>query len=200
MALWAPLMQLSLVSAVAAYKNVDYTAIRLADYIILYWDYWQMYQKQQRTDNTVSWIEINTRLCIGSSWGGFIWGNAAFFSGWAVSWDKLGYCWIKKCLESWDKKMFRELLLKPVCMFVKQDLQWQTENCRYCVCMQHSLRIAVPYWEFSRGIMLGKAFFKNLFYKDSALLINVSRYVLTKKNRERLLVKSLHKTKCYLTH
>lgn len=31
--------------------------------------------------------------------------------------------------------------------------------------------------------MLGKAFFKNLFYKDSALLINVSRYVLTKKKK-----------------
>lgn len=40
-----------------------------------------MYQKQQRTNNTVSWIVINIRLCIGSCWGGFIWGNAAFFQG-----------------------------------------------------------------------------------------------------------------------
>lgn len=33
-ALWALLMELSFVSCVAAYKYVDYTAIRLADYII----------------------------------------------------------------------------------------------------------------------------------------------------------------------
>lgn len=33
-ALWAPLMQLSLVSSAAAHKNADYTAIRLVDYMI----------------------------------------------------------------------------------------------------------------------------------------------------------------------